>query len=76
MILERPSHETIIATPNCKYVAAVEALYGSEESDAIRYVRFGEVGFKEPIHLYPDEFDGFRDLLDEVEAYLKSGIKP
>lgn len=71
MIIERLSHETIIVTPDCKYIAAVEALYGSEESDAIRYVRFGDVGFNDAINLYPDEFDAFRGLLDEVEAYLK-----
>ena len=71
MIIERPSHETIIVTPNCKYIASVEVLYGSEESDAMRYVRFGDVGFNDAINLYPDEFDSFRELLDEVEAYLK-----
>lgn len=79
MIIERTSHETIIAIPDCKYIAAVEALYGSEESDAIRYVRFGDVGYNDAINLYPDEFDGFRELLDEVEAYLKrpnQEIKP
>ena len=71
MIIERPSRETIIATADCKYIAAVEALYGSEEADAIRYVRFGEVGFNDAINMYPDEFDAFRELLNEVEAYLK-----
>jgi len=71
MIIERPSYETIIATADCKYIAAVEALYGSEESNAIRYVRFGDVGYNDAINLYPDEFDSFRALLDEVEAYLK-----
>lgn len=71
MIIERPSHETIIVTPNCKYIASVEVLYGSEESDVLCYVRFGEVGFSDEINLYPDEFDAFRRLLDEVEAYLK-----
>ncbi len=70
-IIERTSHETIIATADCKYIAAVEVLYGSEEADAIRYVRFGDVGYNDVINLYPDEFDGFRELLNEVEAYLK-----
>lgn len=71
MIIERTSHETIIATTDCKYIAAIEMLFGSEEADALRYARFGDVGFGDAIHLYPDEFDGFRELLDEVEAYLK-----
>ena len=72
MIIERPSHETIIATADCKYVSAVEALYGSEEADAIRYVRFGDVGYNDAINLYPDEFDAFRELLNEVETYLRA----
>jgi len=71
MIIERPSHETVIGVANCKYLAAVDVLYGSEESDTMRYVRFGDVGYNDAINLYPDEFDSFRALLDEVEAYLK-----
>lgn len=75
MIIERPQHETIISVPSCKYLAAVESLYGSEDIDAFhaRYVRFGDVGFNDAIHLYPDEFDTFRELLAEVEAYLRPG---
>lgn len=74
MIIERPSHETIIATADCKYVAAVEVLYGSEDHDALRSVRIGEIGFNDAIQLYPDEFDGFRELLNEVEMYLKKQV--
>jgi len=29
-IIERTSHETIITTADCKYIAVVEAFYGSE----------------------------------------------
>jgi len=68
MIIERTFHETIIAIPDCKYIAAVEVLHGSEESDTMRYVRFGDVGYNDAINLYPDEFDWFRALLDEVES--------
>ena len=71
MIIERTSHETIIATTDCKYIAAIEMLFGSEEADALRYARFGDVGFNDALNLYPDEFDAFRRLLDEVESYLK-----
>lgn len=71
MIIERPTHEIIIAVPDCKYLAAVEALYGSEDGDTVRYVRFGTVGFEDSMYMYPDEFNGLRHLLDEVEAYLK-----
>jgi len=71
MIIERTSHETIIATTDCKYIAAIEMLFGSEEADALRYARFGDVGFGDALNLYLDEFDAFRRLLDEVESYLK-----
>jgi hypothetical protein len=70
MVIDRPTHETIIAVEDCKYLAAIEALYGSEDHDTVRYIRFGTVGFEESVCMYPDEFNGFRHLLDEVESYL------
>ena len=70
-IIERASHETIIATAECRYVAAVDKLYGSEGFASLRSVRFGDVGLNDAINLYPDEFDAFRELLNEVETYLK-----
>lgn len=72
MIIERTSHETIITTADCKYIAVVEAFYGSEKYDPNRSVRFGEVGFNNAICLYLDEFDAFRELLNEVETYLRA----
>ena len=72
MIVDRPTHEVIIAVPDCKYLAAIEALYGSEDHDTCRYIRFGVVGYADGVSLYPDEIDGLRHLLDEVEAYLKA----
>ena len=76
MIIERTSHETIIATTDCKYIAAIEMSFGSEEADALRYARFGDVGFSDALNLYIDEFDAFRELLDEVESYLKKQDAP
>ena len=75
MILERSSHETLIAVPDCMYIAAIEAVYGSEGDDveaSSRYIRFGAVGYSEPMNLYPDQIEGLRHLLDEVEKYLSA----
>lgn len=52
MIIERPMHEVIIAVPECKYLAAVEALYGSEDHDTVRYIRFGVVGYEDGVESY------------------------
>lgn len=75
MIIERPTHETIIAVPDCAYIAAIEALYGSDDRDTCRYIRFGSVGYSDAVSLYPDDINGFRHLLDEVEAYCRQEPK-
>lgn len=72
MIIERPTHEVIIAVPDCNYLAAIEALYGSEDDDTCRRIRFGVVGSSDSVDLYPDQIAGFRHLLDEVEKYFKA----